>query len=257
MSPYYVYAHATDDGEIFYIGKGKNRRAYHQCGRNQYWKNIKDKRGWWVVILESNLLESAAFLREKHYISIYSPRANMTSGGIGGYTGPNKGQFCKGIRPWNTGKICKQISNRQLGKKNHRFGKLPATIQSVVCLETGEIFKTIYLACENFGINRQSFYNYVKGKTRTARGWSFLYLYNDAANDRIRKSQELLINTKRREAAMKRKLLCLDTGEIFSSLKECADNFKIHPSNLCALLAGRKKRLRGLAFIYIHGPVNE
>ena len=34
---YYVYAHFDKEGKCFYIGKGKNKRAFSHRGRNKYW----------------------------------------------------------------------------------------------------------------------------------------------------------------------------------------------------------------------------
>lgn len=33
-APFYAYVHVTDDGEIFYVGKGSGRRAFQRWGRN-------------------------------------------------------------------------------------------------------------------------------------------------------------------------------------------------------------------------------
>jgi len=35
---YYVYEHSTPDGEIFYVGKGVNGRAYTHSKRSIAWK---------------------------------------------------------------------------------------------------------------------------------------------------------------------------------------------------------------------------
>lgn len=60
---FYVYAHKTLGGEVFYIGKGKiltncNKvrskysRAYHFSNRNTFWNNVKNKHGIVVEILK-------------------------------------------------------------------------------------------------------------------------------------------------------------------------------------------------------------
>ena len=86
---YYVYKHLTKDtGELFYIGKGKNKRAMEKSGsRNKLWKNIANKHGFVVEFIKQNLLEEEALILEKEEIEKYKPEANFSIGGLGGATG--------------------------------------------------------------------------------------------------------------------------------------------------------------------------
>lgn len=61
MNNYYVYCHQrASDGECFYIGKGKDDRAYQKRNRNQCWYNTVAKYGYNVVILINNLTKEQA-----------------------------------------------------------------------------------------------------------------------------------------------------------------------------------------------------
>lgn len=90
-SRFYIYAHIRPDkNEVFYIGKGKGRRAYDgKTGRNRYWKNIVKKNNglFTVQILAENLIESLAFELEKELIKQFRERGvklcNITDGGEG------------------------------------------------------------------------------------------------------------------------------------------------------------------------------
>jgi hypothetical protein len=83
---YYIYIHRKlDTNEIFYVGKGKNNRAYSKKNRNNYWENIA-KNGYLIEILYTNLLESDAYLKEIELIKSLKPVANLTKGGEGGNT---------------------------------------------------------------------------------------------------------------------------------------------------------------------------
>lgn len=85
MNAYYVYAHyKANTDEIFYIGKGKNKRAWHLHSRNRYWKSIVKKYGYSVKILKSNLNEQEAFVLEIDLIKSLKPKANLVPGGKGG-----------------------------------------------------------------------------------------------------------------------------------------------------------------------------
>lgn len=106
---YYTYAHYTSDTNIlFYIGVGtilntktlKERtrysRAYHTGGRNKYWKNVVNKHGFKVKILNLFGTKEESLLEEKKLISKYGKRidqgilVNMSDGGeIGPIGRPN------------------------------------------------------------------------------------------------------------------------------------------------------------------------
>ena len=49
MENYYVYVHKKPDGKIFYVGKGKNKRAWSISDRNNLWKKIVSKYGKYTV----------------------------------------------------------------------------------------------------------------------------------------------------------------------------------------------------------------
>ena len=70
---YYVYAHIKPDGTIFYIGKGKARRAWSTHSRNKHWHNIVNKYGRIVVILVDKLSETQAIQEEASIISHFKP----------------------------------------------------------------------------------------------------------------------------------------------------------------------------------------
>ena len=69
---YYVYKHyREDDNQLFYIGLGRNKRAYQVGGRNKLWTNIYKKHGRRVEICSSNLSLAEANLIERKLIEKY------------------------------------------------------------------------------------------------------------------------------------------------------------------------------------------
>lgn len=88
MRQHYVYIHRKQtDGAIFYVGKGKDRRAWATSGRNPHWRNIQAKHGFEVHIVRANLPETCALSFERAMIAaIGKGLANLTDGG-GGATG--------------------------------------------------------------------------------------------------------------------------------------------------------------------------
>jgi hypothetical protein len=70
---------------VFYVGKGKERRAFWQNQRNKHWKAIVAKAGFDVNFVALGLSEKEAFELEKETISYYGRAnlANYTDGGDG------------------------------------------------------------------------------------------------------------------------------------------------------------------------------
>ncbi len=84
-SRFYVYGHYTPDtNQLFYIGKGCDRRAWEQSGRNPYWRNkVKKHNGFVVKMFAEQLEEQAAYQQEKTLIEQYG-RENLTNLAEGG-----------------------------------------------------------------------------------------------------------------------------------------------------------------------------
>ena len=88
---FYIYFHINiDKGEVFYVGKGTDKRAWHKSRRSRFWHNITKKYNYIVVIVEKELLENEAFELEMFYINKIGrrdlglgPLVNMTDGGNG------------------------------------------------------------------------------------------------------------------------------------------------------------------------------
>ena len=85
---FYVYLHRrATDNKVFYVGKGKKKRAWNIYGRNDRWCKTYLKHGLIVEIVFDNLTEYEAFEVEKDTILEMRyfgyPLCNMTDGGEG------------------------------------------------------------------------------------------------------------------------------------------------------------------------------
>jgi hypothetical protein len=81
---YYTYAYLRNDGTPYYIGKGKNKRAYER--KHNDFVPSKDR----ILFLKKNLTEEKAFIHEIYMISIFGRKDlgtgilyNLTNGGDG------------------------------------------------------------------------------------------------------------------------------------------------------------------------------
>ena len=116
LNTYYVYSHKNPlNGEVFYVGKGRGKRAYSTQGRNQIWSELVSKHGFEVVIEKNNLTDLEANEAEKMFIIKYGydNLTNITIGGIGGDTismNPNRIE------------ILKKISFASTGERNPNYG---------------------------------------------------------------------------------------------------------------------------------------
>ena len=85
---FYTYAHYKPQGGLFYIGKGKPRRAYSMDTRNEHWQNVVNKYGRpHVELLASWDTEEEALDHERLLISCFRDMGveltNKTDGGEG------------------------------------------------------------------------------------------------------------------------------------------------------------------------------
>lgn len=84
---YYTYGHYKKDSkQLFYIGKGKNNRAYEKDSRSDYWNNIVNKHDYTIEIFAEWQSETDAFIHEKFLIECFrdlTQLCNLTDGGDG------------------------------------------------------------------------------------------------------------------------------------------------------------------------------
>ena len=118
---YYVYEHATEDGEVFYVGKGSGDRAWANKSRNKFWRSVARKHGRVVRIVRDGLSELEAFDMERRLIARHGRRdegegtlVNLTPGGEGKSGQTEKGEWAQILKDEGLGVIYLDQEHRKL-----------------------------------------------------------------------------------------------------------------------------------------------
>jgi len=216
MKKYYVYAHSKPSGEVFYVGKGSDKRLFTTGNRSEYWKRIVKKHGYTASILEECDDELQAYDKEifwiAHYKSLGQCLANFTIGGDG--VNVEK-------RWWN-----KKISKSLTGKKR------PSGIESKSYKHIDNIddIKRLYL-----------------GGIKSPELAEIFGLSMPTIISRLR-SMGVEIKPPGRE---KRAFYCVEDGKQFKSLKEAANEYGLFIQNIQKVLNGKYRTTGKKTFKYI------
>lgn len=182
---HYVYLHKTNDGEVFYVGKGLGKRAFNLAARSNYHKRISKKYGCNVHILRNGLTEDQANDLEKSLILEYKKlglcRANFTLGGEGrsglkhsdetrlkmsrsqfGHPGYTKGM---------------KMSKESSMKKSNFMKNSMTNCKQIKCLNDGCVYNSLADAVAILGLSGTSNLSKVLKGTRThINGLRFEYV---------------------------------------------------------------------------------
>lgn len=146
---YYVYLHITKDTGIpFYVGKGKDRRAYSKQARSKHWHNTVLKSGYTIEFIETNLSHEEAVEKEIFWI-IHFGRKDLGKGTLVNFTDGGEGtagrlmneKTKKIISECNRNRPPSEIQKKIIGSLfKGKFGIKHNRSVKVVCKETGQVF---------------------------------------------------------------------------------------------------------------------
>lgn len=197
MDIYYVYAYLREkDNTPYYIGKGKNKRAY---SKDHSVSLPKDKSK--IIFYHTNLTENDARKLERHYIKLYGRKDlgtgilyNQTDGGDGGDTSKSKAYLeakaankfsNKGMK--NSPEQNKKIADALRGRKRppevvqkmsqtRKARKIPSSRRDLKTYtflhpEHGTFIGTRYEFNQKFGEGKHITNDMLAGNPRSRKGW--------------------------------------------------------------------------------------
>ena len=227
-----------------YIGQAQNiaKRMYnHKCSRHKYYEQVIVhaivKYGWEnfdKTVLEFCPIEKLDE-REIFWIAKLKPEYNISSGGVSrrGY------KLSKKTRE----KLSEVAKVRWQNPKIRNIFQKP-----VVCIETQEVFESISDAARKIGIYGTSISRCLRGKGKTAGGYHWDYLIKENNNHKVNDNDETSKTSrksKRTNKYLQKQVICIDTGEIFESVKIAAENIGIRPALISKALNGILKTAGG------------
>ena len=142
---YYVYAYLRDDGTPYYIGKGRDVRAYYRTKYELIVLPPVDK----ILIILQNLTEEQAFSNEKDYIAWYG-RLDINTGTLENRT--DGGEGISGYK--HTKETIEKLRQHSTGRYHSEETKEKCRIGNIGKTRSEEHKKRISEAKKGIGIGR-------------------------------------------------------------------------------------------------------
>lgn len=264
MENYKVYKHTFPNGKVYIGITGRKWIASQRWGNNgagyidqTYMRNAIKKYGWKNIkheILFENMTKEEAEQKEIDLIKQYKSNIkgygyNIQGGGnlLGNLSESGRNILSQKMidkNPMKNKEIRDKISNALKGRKLTTIQKKKMSLNAtnkrrIICITTNEIFNSIKEASKKFTIDYSTIVNICKGNRVSTKGLSFAYL--DECN-----------NFKIRENKVYRKIRCVETNEVFNSIKDATLLFKkVKSSNIYNALNGRCKTAYGYNWEYV------
>lgn len=263
---YSVYLHKTPDGRV-YVGAtkhissrfGKNGSGY----KTQYFYSAIEKFGWDRIkhtVIKNGLSKDEAEELEADLIAKYNATDpdfgyNIRPRGIYVNDKPLIGKAYDRIVRLNRSMEHIKASNE--AAKNRRGRKMPKEAwqkmylskvangtfgKPCVCIETGKVYETYAEAARDYGVSDSCIRDACLGITATSalKHWCHL-------------GEEDSFAPQKGVRPVKRRVTCVETGEIFSSLKDAAKAVNRTESSISFAARHEGARCAGFHWIYTDG----
>ena len=254
-----LYIHKNKINEKVYVGitsrnpekrwgnKGNGYKPDKASDKpTHFWMAIQ-KYGWDSFehqIIITGLFKDEAELLEQQYIQMFDSYNNGYNSNLGGSTGS------MGYRHTENAK--KNMKLKRIGRKhteewNKRISESQRCKRPVICLETGEIYDSPLDCANELKTYKQGILDACRGVAHTFHGLHFQF-----ADEQYKTIEQ--IELERKDDPRKRKIVCMETGEVFGSIKECAEKTGNDRRNIDNSLK-RHRSVKGFHYKYIEDNI--
>ena len=133
-----------------------------------------------------------------------------------------------------------ESSNNEKSECSLRMNLLGTKPVPIICIETGKIFPTVKSASDEVKVAKQSISAVLSGRRMTAGGFHWKYL-----------EENLNVAPKKPSTGNSRPVICVETGEIFPTIKAAADSIKITTQAISGVLRGKGILAGGFHWKYV------
>jgi hypothetical protein len=243
----YIYLHKRlDTDEVFYIGRGTvSNRASGKCDTNTYsrafakhnhniqWLRITKKTSWSVEIIEDNLSWEESILSEIFYIKKYG-RLNLNEGTLVNYT--DGGEGSKRLIVSDHSKVTQK--NRMSSDLNP-MKKIENKLKQSIKMKENNPMNNTETQKKVSDSHKLLWVNGTENHPRKNKPREDLRLRNLTNNptknpevvEKIRRSA-LLRDNKGGKSPNAKKVMDVNTGKIYPSIKECAEDIGISHTSI-------------------------
>lgn len=260
---YKVYVHINKINRKVYIGitcQEVNRRWRNGNGYrgNEYFYRAIKKYGW--ENFDHNVLFDGLTKDEAEKIEVDLIKQYKATDKNHGYNIENGGN----TNGKHSVETLEKMSNSQLGEKNHMFGKTGdknTLSKKVICLNNYEVYGSAREAERIFGLSKHVA-DVCNGKRRFCgdnNGEKLIWMWHDEYKNMTKEEIENYKNKVIEQARESKKtnkgafgnknnnskrIMCIETGEIFECIKYACEHFDISNSSISQNLSKVTKRCR-------------
>ena len=241
---YYIYEHIRkDNNTCFYVGKGTGGRAYN-LDRGNFHNGVCKEYGCRVKIIKDGLTEEEAFKLERERIEDYVITFGYGAP-IEGYRDFSNNYLTnftwggEGVSGYKHSKESKQkMSEKKKGKKQSEETKRKRSESMKGKKHSEEHNKKISESKKGIKFSEEHKKNLSeshKGKTAGEKNG----MWGKPSPNRGKKG--LYHHSEEAKQKLSKKIICITTGEIFNSIKEASDHYKVARSNISYCCIGKRK----------------
>lgn len=218
---FYVYLHRkATNNDVFYVGKGKGKRAWWFHGRSEQWNRTEKKHGVVVEIFSDCLSEQDAHSLEMELIKSIG-RSNLCNHTDGG----------EGMSGWHASEETrlKQSILRKGRKMSEEF-------REAVSIRFNGVKKTEE---HNFKVSES-----LKGRV-------FSEEHRKNLSEAIKKRKFNPEWGRKSGESRSKKVLCINTGDVFASSKAAQESLGLCKGSVSRVCNGKQAHTHGYIFKYL------